>query len=535
MRALSADVFRAGVSAGAMLIAVVAAPLWAAVPPPPAPAQPAPAPATAPAVDVPVPAEVAPAPRPGPAVVEPAVPPVEPGVPAGQALVTGGLDERTGSVRLLVNKSTTLITSRPIKRVSVGQQEIAEVNSLGLTRLLVTGKKAGATQIIVWDEDDNSQQIDVLVQANLLQLRSLYERLLPGAQIDVIDNEGTIALTGSVPTLAAGEQAAALASGYGTKILNLLEVAGGQQVMLQVRFAEVSKSATNQLGVNFGWTDGVSFGGSNVGQIAPFSAVASEVFPDTVVLGVPESGGSVTQFGLGEIGSTTFGVFISALRENNLLRVLAEPNLVTTSGQEADFLAGGDFPVPIVQGGNDQGTSITVEFREFGVRLRFTPVVLGNGRIRLQMSPEVSDVDFTNAVIAQGFRIPGRRTRRLSTTVELGEGETFAVGGLLDSRVAANKAATPLLGDVPILGALFRSVRYQRQETELVVLVTPRLVSGMRPGEVSKLPGEHWRHPNEFGMYLFGDIGENQPTEQEAEKIPARRFIGTYGFVPAPQ
>ena len=487
----------------------------AAVPPtPPPPAESDAAPTTAPAA--------------------PGTTAATPGQPAGAALVTGGLDERTGSVRLLVNKSTTLVTSRPYKRISVGQPDIAEVNGIGPTRILVTGKKAGATQIIVWDEEDNSQQIDVLVQANLLQLRSLYERLLPGSQIDVIDNDGTIALTGQVPNLATADQAVALASGFGDKVLNLLEVGGGQQVMLQVRFAEVSKTATNQLGVNFGWTDGVSFGGSNVGGIAPFSAVASEVFPDTVVLGVPAGGAAVTQFGLGQIGNTAFGVFISALRENNLLRILAEPNLVTTSGQEADFLAGGDFPVPIVQGGTNQGTSITVQFREFGVRLLFTPVVLGNGRIRLKMAPEVSDVDFTNAVIAQGFRIPGRRTRRLSTTVELDEGETFAVGGLLDSRVAANKAATPLLGDVPVLGALFRSVRYQRQETELVVLVTPRLVSGLQPGEVHKLPGEHWRHPNEFGLYLFGDLGEEVNLD-EAEKIPARRYIGSYGFVPAPE
>ncbi|MEA2736386.1 MAG: pilus assembly protein CpaC [Humisphaera sp.] len=458
---------------------------------------------------------------------------VAPGAIPGGQLVISGLDDRTGSVRLLVNKSTTLVTSRPYKRVSVGNEEIAEVNGIGTTRILVTGKKAGATQIIVWDEADNSQQIDVLVQANLLALRGLYERLLPGSQIDVIDNDGTIALTGQVPNLATAEQATALASGFGSKVLNLLEVAGGQQVMLQVRFAEVSKTATTALGINFGYTDGTSFGGSNVGQIAPFSIVGSSVTPDTIVLGVPPGGASVTQFGSGILGGTAFDLFVSAMRDNNLLRVLAEPNLVTTSGQEADFLAGGDFPIPIVQGGSTNGTAITVEFREFGVRLRFTPVVLGNGRIRLKMSPEVSDVDFTNAVQASGFRIPGRRTRRLSTTVELDEGQTFAVGGLLDSRVAANKSATPLLGDIPVLGALFRSVRYQRQDTELVVLVTPRLVSGLQPGQVHKLPGEHWRHPNEFGLYLFGDMG-GEVKQDEAEKIPARRFIGSYGFVPAP-
>ena len=446
-------------------------------------------------------------------------------------LITGGIDEKTGSVRILVNKSTTITTSRPYKRLSVGQPDIAEVNGIGPTRILVTGKKAGATQIIVWDEDDNSQMIDVLIQANLLALRQLYDRLMPNSKIDVIDNDGTIALTGSVPNLAAADQAQALASGYGTKILNLLEVAGGQQVMLQVRFAEVSKTATTELGVNLGYSDQRSFGASNIGQVTPFGVREVGNGSD---LGITDPSGAVTFFGRALIGNAALVYYVDALRRNNLLRILAEPNLVTMSGQEAEFLAGGDFPVPIVQGGNNQGTSITVEFREFGVRLRFTPVVLGDGRIRLKMEPEVSDVDFTFAVTAQGFRIPGRRTRKLSTTVEMSEGQTFAVGGLLDNRVAANKDVTPLLGDIPVLGALFRSVRYQRQETELVVLVTPRIVNAMRPGEVPKLPGEHWRHPSEFGLFLNQDIGG--PIDDEtAMKIPARRYIGRYGFVPAPE
>ena len=452
--------------------------------------------------------------------------------PAADGLILSGVDPATGAVRLIINKSTTLVTSRPYKLISVGNEEIADVNSIGPQRILVTARKAGTTQIVVTDENDISQTVEVVVQANLLALRTMFDRLLPGASIDVVDSDGMIALIGQVPTLDAAEQAQQLAGAYGTRVMNLLEVAGGQQVMLQIRFAEVSKSATSALGVNLGYSDGTSFGASNIGQVSPFGVEAGGG-----ALGVQPTlqvSPGVTLFGVGTIGSTSVAAFVQALRENNLLRVLAEPNLVAASGQEADFLAGGDFPVPIVQGGSDQGTSITVEFREFGVRLKFTPVVLGSGRIRLKLAPEVSDVDFTNAVISQGFRIPGRRTRKLSTTVELADGQTFAVGGLLDSRVAANKAATPLLGDVPIVGALFRSVRYQRQETELVVLVTPRLVSAVGPGDVPKLPGEHWRHPNEVELFLGGDIGA--PVDDEiAAKIPARRFIGRYGLIPATQ
>ena len=446
-------------------------------------------------------------------------------------LVVSGVDPQTGNIRMLVNKNVTITTSRPYKRISVAQPDIADVTSISPTRLLVRGIKGGATQLIIWDENEQSQQIDVLVQANLLQLRELYARLMPQANIDIVDTDNIVVLTGQVPTVQQGDQAAALAGGYGSKVLNLLEVAGGQQVMLQIRFAEVSKSAISQLGVNLAYSDGASFLGSNIGQVSPFG-ITGDALGSDIAMNDPSP--AVTLFGRGVVGNTAIAAFVSALRENNLLRVLAEPNLVAMSGQEADFLAGGDFPIPIVQGGNDQGTSITVEFREFGVRLNFLPVVLGDGRIRLRLNPEVSDVDFSNAVLAQGFRIPGRRTRRLSTTVELSDGETFAVGGLLDNRVASNKAVTPLLGDLPVVGALFRSVRYQRSETELVVLVTPRLVSGLKPGDVPALPGEDWRHPSELGLFLNGDIGGTRD-KTTAMPQPARRYIGSYGFIPAPQ
>ncbi len=448
---------------------------------------------------------------------------------ASTPLITGGIDEKAGNVRLLVNKSVTLTTSRPYKRISVGQPDIAEVNGIGPTRILVTAKKAGTTQIIVWDEDDNSQTVDVLVQANLLALRSLYERLMPDAKIDVIDNEGTIALTGTVPNVISSDQAVQLASGYGNKVLNMLEVSGGQQVQLQVRFAEVSKTATNALGVNLGFIDSRgSFGASTIGLNA-FTLKDVQGLSQFAELA---PGADITQFGRAFVGNTAIDGFVSALRQNNLLRVLAEPNLTAVSGQEADFLAGGEFPIPIVQGGNDSGTSITVEFKPFGVRLLFTPVVLGEGKVRLKIAPEVSDVDFTFAVNAQGFRIPGTRTRRMSTTVEMTEGQTLAIAGLLDNRVASNKDVTPLLGDLPVIGALFRSVRYQRSETELVVMVTPRLVRALNPGEVPPLPGENWRHPTEADLYLNQD-GGGPIDDAKLRKMPVRPFIGTYGFVPA--
>jgi pilus assembly protein CpaC len=385
---------------------------------------------------------------------------------------------------------------------------------------------------------------NVVVLLDSTALQHQLNEMFPGAKIEVADVNGAVALRGRVPTLQVAEQAAQVAQPYAARVLNFLEIAGGQQVMLEVKFAEVSRAATTALGVNLGFTDGTAIGGSNIGQVAPFAPVESDVTPGTIALGVPTTlGESVTLFGRGEIGSTAFHAFVSALRQNNLLRVLAEPNLVTVSGQEAEFIAGGEFPVPVPQTGSGEGggQAITIEYREFGVKLKFVPIVLGDGKIRLKVSPEVSDLDFTAAVRIAGTQVPGLRKRNLTTTIEMTEGQTFAVAGLLDSNVTASKDVTPILGDLPVLGALFRSVRYQRRETELVVLVTPHIVAPMNPDQVPVLPGQHWRHPSEAELFWNRDLGGERPAPRGDERptSPATadaeppRFHGQYGFTPA--
>jgi pilus assembly protein CpaC len=225
-------------------------------------------------------------------------------------------------------------------------------------------------------------------------------------------------------------------------------------------------------------------------------------------------------------------VFVTALRQNNLLRVLAEPNLTAISGQEASFLAGGEFPIPVPQAGGSGNAAITVEYKQFGVRLNFVPVVMGDGKIRLKVSPEVSDLDFSRSVTLQGFSIPSLTKRNVTTTIEMSEGQTFAVAGLLNNRVTSSKHVVPVLGDIPVLGALFRSVRYERNETELVVLVTPRLVEPLNPSQVPPLPGETWRYPTEADLFWKRDLGgpgADAPPTPADKKAPAR-FRGQYGF-----
>jgi pilus assembly protein CpaC len=457
--------------------------------------------------------------------------------PERAALITDGLED--GKLSLMMNKSTILSTRAAYKRVSVGSAEVAEVNPIGPNNILITAKKPGTTQLIVWDDAERSQVVDLGVQVDLGALQEQFKQQFPGSKIDVSIANGQVVLRGQAPSLVAAEQAVQLAQPYSAKVLNFLEISGGQQVMLQVRFAEVSRSATNSLGFNFGSTDGRSFFGNNIGQVSPLG-IKDGGGNGGVSLAIQTPNPSVTLFGSGALGQTAFAYYITALRQNNLLRVLAEPTLTTISGEEASFLAGGSFPVPVTQGGGagtGGGTAITVEYRAFGVKLRFTPVVLGDGKIRLKVAPEVSDLDFTTAVRFNGFVIPGLTERKLQTTIEMREGQTFALAGLLNNNVSATKDVTPVLGDLPVLGALFRSVRYQRKETELVVIVTPRLVEAMNPAQVPLLPGEKWRHPSEGDLFWQRDIGgvagdpKKATSSATAATGAAPRFKGQFGYV----
>ena len=430
-------------------------------------------------------------------------------------------------LKLLVNKGVSLTTKSPFKRVYVGQPDVADANAIGQNRLLITGKKPGNTQVIVWDDTEKAQVLNVSVQIDIAGLKDTLKEQFPRMAIEAASVNGEIILRGKVPSVTDAEQVAAIAAPYAPKILNYLVVSGGQQVMLSVRFAEVSRTAVTGLGVNLYGTDGRSQFGTNV-------ATGGGSIGSALNAKAPTLSSGVTLFGSGQAGKIAFEYFIDALRNNNLLRTLAEPNLMAMSGQEASFLAGGSIPIPVSQGGSSGG-AIAIEYREYGVKLKFTPVILGDGRIRLKVSPEVSDLDYGNSVTVLGTTVPGISQRKVTTTVELAEGQSFALAGLLNTSVAANKNVTPLLGDLPVIGPLFRTVRYQRKDTELVVLVTPYLVEPLNPDSLPRLPGEDWIMPSENEMFMNATLGgpksKTAPTTGN-EKHAAPKFHGEFGFTP---
>jgi pilus assembly protein CpaC len=451
---------------------------------------------------------------------------------ASQHLVAGGVNDK-GGLELNPGQSSVITLRMPCNKldVEVGNPDVVHCRAISPTQILVTAEKAGMTQVVVSCDEAGSQTVDVMVTPNLKELREQIKKMFPASNVDVSSASGSIVLRGRAPDLEAANRIAQVAGPYGAHVLNFLEISGGQQIMVKVRFAEVSRSLTQNLGFNAFATDGRMKAGINNGPgDSPVGSLIAPAAASSTTSTLPP----VALFGSGQVGNTAFEYFIDALRQNNLLRVLAQPNLTVISGKKASFIAGGEFPVPVPQASGSGGVAITVDFKQFGVMLNFTPTVLGNGRIRMDVSPEVSDLDFTNSVSFNGFVIPSITKRTVNTTVELEEGQTLALAGLLENKVTANKSITPLLGDLPILGALFRSVKYERSETELVVLVTPVLVEPMNPGQVPTIPGERWRYPNEAQLFLGADLGGPAPDTDHAPSMrPPPQFHGDYGFTPA--
>ena len=428
------------------------------------------------------------------------------------------MSEDFRSISVPLNRSVVIGTSLEVTRTDVVASHIADVRPVSPTQLLVTGKTYGQTNVVLWDEADQQYLLEVTVELDLQRLNQALQGIDPQSNARAESVLGNIVLTGNVSSLERAERMVQIANlflpargggaaGQELTVQNHLEVAGEQQVLLRCVVAEMRRSALRELGVN-GWLAGENFrDGFVVNQLAGINPINIGAAADALVTqNIPfltgEDGIPLTATPSLSLGFPRgqLQLFIQAMADNALAYILAEPTLVAITGETASFLAGGEFPIPVPQG-NQQ---VTIEFREFGVRLNFTPVVLGHQRIRLRVAPEVSELDYTSAVQLEGYVVPGLTTRATETTVEMGNGQSIAIAGLLSEQVRGLASRIPGLGDIPVLGALFRSVDYQRSLTELVILVTPEIVAPLDPHQLPPLPGENRVDPNDFELYLLG-------------------------------
>jgi pilus assembly protein CpaC len=396
-----------------------------------------------------------------------------------------GAAPEASEVDLLVGRSTVLDVPTAIARVSLTSPDIADALVTTTQQVLIHGKTAGTISMFVWDRAGAIRRYEVTVRRDLSRLEAQMHNLFPGEPIAVASNGKDVIVSGTVSSKYVMDKAAEVAAGFVEKkenVVNLLQQVQGiasNQVLLRVRFAEVSRSALTELGSSFftgvaGYKDWV--GRTSTEQFgAPDFADGKLVFSDFLNFFLFNSKQNV-------------GTLIKALQTRGLFQSLAEPNLVATNGREASFLAGGEYPYPVVQG-TGAGTSVTIQFKEFGVKLNFTPTMLGDDLIHLKVRPEVSSLDFTNAVSIQGFRIPSLTTRRTETELELRDGQTFAIAGLLNNTVTSQLQKIPGIGDIPILGLLFQSKAARKDNTELVVMITPQILRAGSPGAATALPG----------------------------------------------
>jgi len=414
---------------------------------------------------------------------------------AGEA----SMEARTGlALALAINKSQTLRVPRPFARLAVGNAEIADVSPVTNNVAYLLGKQIGTTNLTLYDKAGAViAVVDVTVSPDAMGLKQKLAEVLPTETLGVQVANDNLILSGTASSAAALQRAVTIAEAYAPKkVLNMAGIGTAQQILLEVRFAEVQRGAIQALGIN-----SVSFGGTARNSFTPE--------------GVLTAGGRIVGPGTGVSGAITtavqvpgFAVNFQALERQGMVRTLAQPNIIALSGETANFLAGGEFPVPT---GVTQAGQITIEFKQFGVALAFTPTLLEDGIINLLVAPEVSSLDPAAGIDLNSFRIPGLKVRRARTTLELRDGQTFALAGLIQNDFRDTINRVPLLGRIPILGALFRSSGFERQETELVIIVTPRLVRPVPAGTGVELPTDKTLEPGSGEFLLLGQDSKRGP------------------------
>lgn len=418
-----------------------------------------------------------------------------------------GLSIAAGENRLLT-------LSEEIIRVSVANPDVADLKVITPRQILVTGKAVGTTDLSLWNRSNEPLIVALQVHGSFDGLDQQLRQLFPGERIQVSSVGDLIVLSGEVSDLRLPERIAEVARLHGQKVANLIQVAGNQQVQLEVRFAEVSRSGLREAGLNVFHRDAGAqrVGGMSTPSTSPGGFLNTGANPSIPGAGArsltgappdvyaPSYNNAFSIFFSQAFDKFPFSATLSLLESNGLAKVLAEPTLTTLTGQQAKFLAGGEIPIPI----SAALGQVEVQWKKFGIVLEFTPTVLDARTIQLELSTEVSELDPNLAVSFGGGSVPGFSSRQGETTVRLGDGQSFAIAGLLSEKTRSTVAKVPLLGDIPVLGALFRSTAYQRDETELLVVVTARLAKPMDPGQAGPLPGELETHPNDFQLFLLG-------------------------------
>lgn len=460
------------------------------------------------------------------------------------AQYASGNGVHAGQLDVALNKSQTVTLDRPFGRAMIGSEEIADIMPITDRSIYVLGKKMGTTSLTVYDKGGRVITIvDIAVGPDVMTLRRQLSELMPGEDISARISNEAVVLSGVVSSAVAAQNAMQIAGTYaGDKVVNMMGVGSSQQVMLEVRFSEINRQTGKDIGVRSFFRNG---SGSFDGALGSGSSLTPD--PDTgegilKLSSITDSFGIFRKsFSLG--GLDILGV-LDSLESKGMAKTLAEPTLIALSGEKASFLAGGEFPIPVVQSnsggggvGSGGGQGISIEFKPFGVSLGFTPTILADGVINLVVEPEVSSIDPTASIVLNDITIPGLQTRRAKTTLELRDGESFAIAGLIRQDFSTTVRQVPLLGSIPIIGSLFRSSGFKRGETELLIVVTPRLVQPIKANQVA-LPTDRVGDPTELDLFLLGRtdnaVPAIPPVQQQmppkAPPAPAPQTGGDYEF-----
>ncbi len=410
-----------------------------------------------------------------------------PSAPSSAQSAPSQESEAPQTLHLLVGRSIVISSPARIKRVSLADPNIAEAIVVSPTQVLVNGKAPGGVSLVLWDEADQSQAFEVSVDIDVLGLSQKIHEVFPAEDVHIDTSKDVVILTGKISSATVADKILEVVKNATPKVTSMMQVpvTPTGQILLQVRFAEVDRTALSQLGVNlFSTGAGKTIGSTTTSQFGSFgSPDITDTFPVNGPQGITSST-LKTEEKISDVlniflfnPNIHLGAVIKALQAKDLLQILAEPNVLTESGKEASFLAGGEFPFPILQSSSGGGFSgITIQFKEFGVRLNFTPTLTPDGQIHLKVKPEVSSLDFSQALTLQGFVIPALSTRRVEAEMALSDGQSFAIAGLVDNRVTEILSKVPGIGDIPVLGKLFRSRSLNKSRNELLIVVTPHVV-----------------------------------------------------------